>query len=399
MYSAVGYAASNAHMLVGAEEVVIIDTTESTAAAENVLAAFREITDKPIRTIIYTHSHRDHISGASVFCEGGTPEIIASHLFKSDLVALDDARPHPGAALMERTKRQFGIGLSFPDERVSLGCGPGDRPMKGLGAGFVPPGTIISEQSVEIERAGWRLVLTHAPGETPDHLVAWQPDTRVLFSGDNFYHAFPNLYPIRGSTYRDFDAWADSLDLLMGFEAEVLAPGHTSPVFGAEAIAERLSDYRDAIRDVVRQTAEALNAGLGYDAAVEQVRLPEHLARKPWLVEMYGKVAWAARAYAVGTLGWYDGNPTNLARLPQRVEAERFVELAGGYDAVLAAARGVDDPQWALELVDRLIVLKPDDPAPRQIKVASMRALAAVEINPTARNAYLLVAQQMEADL
>jgi uncharacterized sulfatase len=34
-----------------------------------------------------------------------------------------------------RTKRQFGIGLSYPDEIIGIGVGPGDRPLKGMGAG------------------------------------------------------------------------------------------------------------------------------------------------------------------------------------------------------------------------------------------------------------------------
>ena len=42
------------------------------------------------------------------------------------------------------------------------------------------------------------------------------------------------------------------------------------------------------------------------------IRLPEELEDKPWLGEFYGKIGWSARAYAVGTLGWYDGNPTHL---------------------------------------------------------------------------------------
>jgi len=69
-YLAVGYAASNVGMIIGEDGLIIIDTTESTKAAENILAEFRKITDLPVKTIIYTHSHRDHISGATVFAAG-----------------------------------------------------------------------------------------------------------------------------------------------------------------------------------------------------------------------------------------------------------------------------------------------------------------------------------------
>ena len=68
IYTAVGYAASNVHMIEGDSSITIIDTSESTKAAENILAEFQKLSDKPIARIIYTHSHRDHISGATVFC-------------------------------------------------------------------------------------------------------------------------------------------------------------------------------------------------------------------------------------------------------------------------------------------------------------------------------------------
>jgi alkyl sulfatase BDS1-like metallo-beta-lactamase superfamily hydrolase len=111
VYTAVGYAASNVHFLIGDSGIVLIDTTETTQAAENILADFRAISTLPITTIIYTHSHRDHISGATVFSEGRDVEVIAADNFTSDLVGVDNSRPAPNKALMARTKRHFGIDL------------------------------------------------------------------------------------------------------------------------------------------------------------------------------------------------------------------------------------------------------------------------------------------------
>ncbi len=393
MFSAVGYAASNAHLLVGPESVAVIDTTESTGAARNILAEFRALSDKPVETILYTHSHRDHISGAEVFAGSAEPEILASHRFASDLVG---AATGPHEALMDRTRRQFGFGLSFPDERVNLGCGPGDRPLEGMGAGHIPPTRLITEDRLPVTLAGHAAELIHAPGETPDHLIAWLPETGVLFSGDNFYHAFPNLYAIRGTPYRDFAAWADTLDLMLALKPEVLAPGHTLPVFGAEAIAERLTDYRDAIRYVIAATAEGLNAGHTPDELAATLRLPEALAQKPWLQEHYGTFAWSVRAYAAGTLGWFGGNPTDLDRLSPAEEARRVIGLAGGADAVLAAAQGADDPQWALELADRLLAAGAAGPEATRIKIDALHRKAETEINATARNYYLTTARDLE---
>jgi len=402
VYGAVGFAASNVYMLIGDDGLVIIDSTETTKAAQNILVEFRKITDKPVKTIIYTHSHRDHISGATVFAEGGSLEVIASDNFSSDLVATESQHPKPGKALMARTKRQFGMGLSFPDERVSVGVGPGDRPMEGMGAGYIEPNLFISEARSKLSRCGLNFELVKAPGETPDHLVIWFEKYQMLFCGDNFYSSFPMLYAIRGTPYRDFNAWVDSLGLLLEFNAEILAPGHTMPVVGAAKISEYLSDYRDAIKSVVAQTAEGMNRQLGPDELAHSVRLPAELASKPYLKEFYGKVAWSVRAYFAGTLGWFDGNPTNLAKQSPSQIAVKTIQLAGGAEALLEVAQKAaaeNDHQWALELTDHLIFANEQVNAAKVLKIASLRARADLEINAAGRNYYLLSAQEMEESL
>ena len=402
IYGAVGFAASNVYMLVGDDGLIIIDTTETTKAAENILAEFRKITDKVVKTIIYTHSHRDHISGATVFAEGGAPEIIASDNFESDLVETDRVHPTPAKALMARTKRQFGMGLSFPNERVNLGVGPGDRPMEGMGAGFIVPTVLISEQRTKLSRCGLDIELIKAPGETPDHIVLWLENRKVLFCGDNFYSSFPNLYPPRGSAYRDFNAWADTLDLLLEFDADTLASGHTMPVIGAADIKQVLTDYRDAIRHIVAETAVGMNRQLGPDELAHIVSLPPELANKPYLKEFYGKISWSVRAYFAGTLGWFDGNPTNLSRLSPKQSANRTIKLAGGEDALLKAieiAATESDHQWVLELSDHLIAADVYIHEAKRLKVNSLRALADLELNAVGRNYYLVSAQEIEQSL
>lgn len=402
VYGAIGFAASNVYMLVGSDGLLIIDTTETTKAAENILAEFRKVTDKPVKTILYTHSHRDHISGATVFAESGTPEIIAADNFESDLVDVDNSHPSPGKALMARTKRQFGMSLSFPKERVNIGIGPGDRPMQGMGAGFIEPTLSVSDARTSLSRYGLDLELVKAPGETPDHIVVWYAKQRILFCGDNFYSSFPNLYAIRGTPYRDFNAWADTLDLLLEFNAEVLATGHTMPVIGKSEIQVVLSDYRNAIRHVVAKTVEGMNQQLGPDELAHTVSLPADLASKPYLKEFYGKVSWSVRAYFAGTLGWFDGNPTNLARLSPGQNAERMIKLVGGVEALLGAARQAaedNDHQWVLELSDHLIAADQHRHAAKELKITSLRAMADQEINAPGRNYYLLCAREIEESL
>ena len=399
VYMAFGYAASNVYMIVGDDSLVIIDTSETTTAATNIFAEFRKISDLPVKTIILTHSHRDHVSGASVFAEDNAPDVITSDRGSED--PLIEQTPHPRAtrAMQARTKRQFGIGLSYPDEIIGIGVGPGDRPLQGMGAGMMEPTRLIAEEGATLKVAGLELELVMAPGETPDHMVVWYPERSILFSGDNFYRSFPNLYAIRGTAYRDFDTWADTMDLLMGFEPEVLAPGHTKPLFGAGTIRETLTDYRDAIRHIVDRTREGMDAGMTIDELAHSVSLPPEIAEKPHLREYYGRVEYAVRAYVVGTMGWFDGNPTSLSPLSPVDEAERMIRLAGGGAAIwkeIENARSAGDHQWALQLLDRLIHAGEDVDQARAAKAQALRDHAVAQINCPTRHYYIQSAKELE---
>lgn len=391
IWSAIGYAASNVHMIEGETSVTIIDTTETTKAAENILAEFRKLTDKRVGRIIYTHSHRDHISGASVFQEGHDVPIIASHLFQSDLVDVDENLITAAKHLMRRTLMQFGFGLTN-EQRISLGVGPGDRPIEGMGAGFIQPNEIIHADSA-IDLDGISAQLIHAPGETEDHLIVYLPEQKILFSGDNWYHAFPNLYAIRGTVYRDYQKWADSLALMADLAPEILAPGHTKIVFGAANVDEVLRTTRAAILHVMRYTAEGMDKGISLDDIAASITLPDELKEKPWLQEFYGRLDWSARAFATGTLGWYDGNPTNLGTISSVDRARKMAELCGGEEALMSVAQNTDNDQWRLELCDHLIAL--GQPA-EALKAQTMEHLAEREINATARNSYIWAAQDLK---
>ena len=77
LYVAIGYGISNCIMIEGQDGVIIVDTMTTMEEAAEVLAEFRKITPKPVKAIIYTHSHPDHVFGAEVFTAGGKPEVYA----------------------------------------------------------------------------------------------------------------------------------------------------------------------------------------------------------------------------------------------------------------------------------------------------------------------------------
>ena len=77
IYAAIGYGIANSIMIEGSDGLIIVDTMTTMEEAAEVLAEFRKITAKPVKAIIYTHSHPDHVFGAQVFTAGGQPEIYA----------------------------------------------------------------------------------------------------------------------------------------------------------------------------------------------------------------------------------------------------------------------------------------------------------------------------------
>ncbi len=402
VYAAVGYSVSVCSMIIGDDGIIIIDTSEGIEAARGVLKEFRKITDKPIKAIVLTHGHRDHVSGASVFAEeGNKPEIYARTNLFNPLDTKHLNKIGPFKALQHRTIRQFGIKWLEPHtERVNMGLGPAIRPEKGLGEGFVDPTKTFANDKLVITETGVTLELHKAPGETDDTLFVWMPDRKVLLCGDNFYQTFPNLYAIRGTKYRDFNKWTDSLDIMISFPAEHLIPGHTRPISGHTKIIQALCDYRDAIRYIISKTAEGMNKGLYPDELVEYVKLPGVLAEKYHLQEFYGSVAWSVRAYASGELGWFDGNPTNLFPTPAKEKAQRMAKLAGGRESLfnqMQEASEKGEHQWAMELADIIIALNFNNDQAIQVKVTALKSLADEQINACARNYYLTYAKELIA--
>ena len=141
VYVAVGYAPSNSAMIVGDDGVIIIDVGQSEVSATAILAEFRRISGKPIKAVIYTHGHPDHICGARTFVdEGDAPDICAraNLLNVLDDDHLDKAGPYQ--ILQKRTVRQYSLGLLEPhSEIVSMGLGSAEASLEKFGKGYVPP--------------------------------------------------------------------------------------------------------------------------------------------------------------------------------------------------------------------------------------------------------------------
>ncbi|MEE4111566.1 MAG: alkyl sulfatase dimerization domain-containing protein [Desulfobacteraceae bacterium] len=387
VYAAIGYGLANSIMIVGQDGVIIVDTMTTNEEAACVLAEFRRITDKPVKAIIYTHNHADHVFGAEVFARGASPEVYA-HTTTESLVMriVTELRPIIGA----RSLRMFGSRLS-EEQLVNAGIGPHLKLLPDSTLGFVPP-TITFEEELNARVAGVTFSLIHAPGETDDQIYVWLPDERILICGDNFYWTFPNLYTIRGTPFRSLKQWRRSLIRARELNPEHLVPCHTRPLSGAAGIREILTHYADAIGYVHDQAIRGINMGLTPDELAETIHLPQHLAAAPYLHPFYGKVSWSVRAMFSGNLGWFDGDAANLQPLTRRERAAMIADLAGGVEKLLTRARQYameKNSQAALELTGHILRLDPQQQAARDLRVKLLTALAEREENPNARNYYL----------
>ena len=395
VYVAVGFGLANSILLEGHNGVIIVDTMESMEAAVPVKEAFDKITSKPVKAIIYTHNHADHIFGAKVFAGDDHPDVYSHErtLYYIDRI-LSIIRP----IIYKRSMRQFGVFL--PEGGVlNAGIGPYLVFDHTTTPTLIRPNKTFSGERLNLEIAGIRLELVHAPGETNDQIFIWLPEKKVLLPADNFYKSFPNLYAIRGTAYRDVTQWIKSLDKMRALRPEYLVPSHTRPLVGADEIYETLTNYRDAIQFVHDQTVRCMNQGLCPDEIVGRVKLPPHLARLPYLHEFYGTVAWSVRAIYNGYLGWFDGNATHLFPLPLRDRAKRFARLAGGEAVLLEKARGAiaeQDHQWALELTDQLLLLRPGLKEAQELKAKALIALGGQQTASTARHYYLTRALELQ---
>src|SRR5215813_3539555 len=111
IHVAVGYGLANAILIEGKDGVVIVDTLESAEVAQAVRAEFRKRTARPVRAIIYTHHHPDHVFGARIFAGENRPAVYAHRSLPGEF---DKSLTGARSAIATRSVRMYGLPL---DER------------------------------------------------------------------------------------------------------------------------------------------------------------------------------------------------------------------------------------------------------------------------------------------
>ena len=335
-------ATGNVYLVTTPAGDVVIDTGMAEIAGD-VKKIFDSEPHGPIKYIVLTHAHADHIGGISVWKQPDT-QIIAQRNyveFVHYVARLEGFFAPRNAAAFNRAPPSVG-------------------PWAGNFGGKIEP-DILFDESYKFALGGVEFDLFSTPGETPDHLTVWLPAYKAAFIGDNYFgittpepNSFPNLYAIRGTKPRWALDWIKSLDTVLALKPEIVLNGHGEPIIGNAEITRRLTRYRDAIRYVHDETVKGMNAGKDVFTLMQEIKLPPNYD----LTQIFGKVSWSVRGIYDGYAGWYDGNPASMYELPPSSVYPDLVRLAGGPEPLARLAMEKIEsgkPVEALHLTDVIL--------------------------------------------
>ncbi|MCC7459090.1 MAG: MBL fold metallo-hydrolase [Nitrospira sp.] len=230
---------SNAGFVVTSAGVVAIDALGSPALAHDLLAAIRGITDQPLRYVVVTHYHADHIYGLQVFKQAGAT--IIAHRKGLEYLNSDGARQR-----LEVSRSDIAPWIDGSTRLVAA-----DRWLDG---------------DTVLELGDERIAIRHVgPAHTPEDLVVHAERANVLYAGDL---VFRGRVPFVGQA--DSRRWIAALSGLIALRPAAIVPGH-----GA------LSSDPQADLQLTREYLQYLRATMG-EAAANMEPFDEAYARTDW---------------------------------------------------------------------------------------------------------------------
>src|SRR6202046_3877988 len=222
--------------------VLVVDTFQDPRPAKALLAEIRKLTPLPIRFVVNTHYHLDHVNGNDVLAAAG-----------ATIVA------HRNVRAWMRT------------ENIKMLDPPVTPEKKARVASLTLP-TVVYDSHIELYLGSRRINVRYYPGHTGGDSVVSIPDAHVVFCGDMLWKEHvPNL--IDAST----KPWIESLDAMQkDYGPSTWVPGH-----GGIANAQDVLTFRKYLADLHEGVRREQAAGKSGDALVQ--------ALLPGLKSSYGK--------------------------------------------------------------------------------------------------------------
>ena len=216
-------AGANAGFVIGDDGVAVIDSFQYPEAAESLLVAIRRLTALPVRYVINTHYHIDHVAGDGVFQRAGALVVTQ----RNTLAWL-------------RTENLKFFGADQPNERALVQS--------------LPLPDLLVHQELTIRLGDRRLELRALPGHTGGDLVIAVPDAKVLFSGDLLWR---RMAP--GLSDATVSQWIETLEGLR-HRADAVAYSYV-PGQGDVATFADLGDFEGYLADLTAIVRTALSSG------------------------------------------------------------------------------------------------------------------------------------------
>jgi alkyl sulfatase BDS1-like metallo-beta-lactamase superfamily hydrolase len=347
---------SNAYLLTTGAGRVIINTGMGFEGPVH-RANFDAVDPSPVRYIIFTQGHVDHVGGLDSVRDPDTTVVAQRNwtLWRDDNERFIPYRASRSAFAFQDTLAE---GIRAIQRRLGT---------KHLSGQSVPVVDVDFDDTLALEVGGRRMELISVPGgETNDSLVVWLPEERICLCGNVFGPIFghiPNLVTIRGDRYRDALTAIASVERVRDLQPELLVTGHFEPIAGADRINAELTRLRDAIQHIHDQTVAGMNAGKDVRTLMREITLPPECE----VGQGYGKVAWDVRAIWENYSGWFHHeSTTELYPVGFDAVAADVVELAGA-DALVQRARAhlaEGRPVHAIHLAE---LVPPDHPGAREV--------------------------------
>ena len=391
-----GFDLANMTLIQGKTGWIVVDalTSQETAAAALDFAR-KHLGDQQVSALVFTHSHADHFGGAL-----GVISAQITKKRKTPIVApigfMEEATSENilvGPAMGRRAMYMYGSQLP-KNEKGMVDNGLGKAVAFGK-MGILAPTITVHHDKQAMTLDGVRFVFHNASGtEAPSELTFYLPDFKAFCGAEIMGHTLHNLYTLRGAKVRDATKWASALnDSLHHVQnSDVVFNQHHWPVWGAANIQDFIGKQRDAYQFIHDQTVRHINAGLNASEISELVKMPKALDDHLSVRGYYGTVRHNVKAVYQNYMGWFDAHPANLDPLPPLQASERYVNLMGGTDKVVSAAKDAivrGEHRWAAELLKHVVYVAPQNTEVKNLLADTFDHLGFASESSAWRNFYL----------